>query len=83
MNVLVVTVATKEELIISLDNHLICGIGMVSTVIAVTNALKSKRYDLVINGVAGSFNRSLGASEVVEVNEDYLSELGAKMVIDF
>ena len=52
---------------------------MVSTAIAVTNALKSKRYDLVINaGVAGSFNRSLELGDVVEVNDDYLSELGAQ-----
>jgi len=78
MNVLVVT-ATKEELSLALDNHLVSGVGMVSTAIAVTNALKSKRYDLVINaGVAGSFNRSLELGDVVEVNEDYLSELGAQ-----
>ena len=59
MNVLVVT-ATKEELSIALDNHLVSGVGMVSTAISVTNALKSKQYELVINaGVACSFNRSL------------------------
>ena len=57
---------------------------MVSTAIAVTNALKSNHYDLVINaGVAGSFNRSLEIGDVVEVNEDYLSELGAQDGIDF
>lgn len=78
MNVLVVT-ATKEELSIALDNHLVSGVGMVSTAITVTNALKSKHYDLVINaGVAGSFNKSLELGDVVEVNEDYLSELGAQ-----
>jgi len=65
MNVLVVT-ATKEELSIALDNHLVSGVGMVSTAISVTNALKSKRYDLVINaGIAGSFNRSLELGDVV------------------
>ncbi len=78
MNVLVVT-ATKEELNIASDNHLISGVGMVSTAISVTNALKSKHYDLVINaGVAGSFNRSLQIGDVVEVNEDFISELGAQ-----
>ena len=40
MNVLVVT-STKEELSIALDNHLVSGVGMVSTAIAVSNALKS------------------------------------------
>ena len=78
MNVLVVT-ATKEELNIASDNHLISGVGMVSTAISVTNALKSMHYDLVINaGVAGSFNRSLQIGDVVEVNEDFISELGAQ-----
>ena len=43
MNVLVVT-ATKK-LNIALDNHLVSGVGMVSTAISVTNALKSKHYD--------------------------------------
>ena len=78
MNVLVVT-ATKEELNIASDNHLISGVGMVYTAISVTSALKSKHYDLVINaGVAGSFNRSLQIGDVVEVNEDFISELGAQ-----
>jgi futalosine hydrolase len=78
MNILIVT-ATKEELTIACDNHLVTGVGMVSTAIAVTQALGKKHYDLVINaGIAGSFNRSLTIGEVVEVNEDYLSELGAQ-----
>ncbi len=78
MNVLIVT-ATKEELTIACDNHLVGGIGMVSTAIAVSKALQSKPYDLVINaGIAGSFNRSLNIGDVVEVIEDFLSELGAQ-----
>ena len=83
MNVLIVT-ATKEELTIACDNHLVGGIGMVSTAIAVSKALQSKPYDLVINaGIAGSFNRSLNIGDVVEVSEDFLSELGAQDGIRF
>lgn len=78
MNILIVT-ATKEELTIPFENHLVTGVGMVSTAIAVTRALAKNHYDLVINaGIAGSFNRALTIGEVVEVNEDYLSELGAQ-----
>ena len=78
MNILIVT-ATKQELRITCDNHLVSGVGMVATAIAVSNALQSKCYDLVINaGVAGSFNKSLRLGDVVEVNEDFLSELGAQ-----
>ena len=78
MNVLVVT-ATKQELSIACDNHLVTGVGMVSTAIAVTQALVSQSYDLVVNvGIAGSFNRSFNIGDVVEVNEDFLSELGAQ-----
>jgi len=78
MNILIVT-ATKEELTIDCDNHLVGGVGMVSTAIAVSKALHSKSYDLVINaGIAGSFNRSLKIGDVVEVSEDFISELGAQ-----
>lgn len=78
MNVLIVT-ATKDELTIACDNHLVGGVGMVSTAIAVTKALSLNQYDLVINaGIAGSFNKSLSIGDVVEVSEDFLSELGAQ-----
>jgi futalosine hydrolase len=78
MNFLIVT-ATKEELTLDCNHHLIAGVGMVSTAIAVAKELSSNQYDLVVNvGIAGSFNRSLEVGSVVEVNEDYLSELGAQ-----
>ena len=78
MNFLIVT-ATKEELTLNCNHHLITGVGMVSTAIAVAKELSSNQYDLVVNiGIAGSFNRSLEVGSVVEVNEDYLSELGAQ-----
>ena len=78
MNVLVVT-ATKPELSIDCKHHLVSGVGMVATAIAVTQALSENHYDMVVNaGIAGSFNRSLNIGDVVEVNEDYLSELGAQ-----
>lgn len=78
MNILIVS-ATKEEVNFPVKHHLISGVGMVSTAISVTNALNQNNYDLVINvGIAGSFNRSLKIGDVVEVVEDYLSELGAQ-----
>ena len=78
MNILIVT-ATQAELTIACNNHLVGGVGMVSTTIAVSKALHSKPYDLVINaGIAGSFNRSLKIGDVVEVSEDFISEIGAQ-----
>jgi len=78
MDFLIVS-ATKDELTLDNNRHLVTGVGMVSTAIAVTKELSKNHYDLVINvGVAGSFNRSLELGTVVEVNEDFLSELGAQ-----
>ena len=78
MNFLIVS-ATKEELTLDCNNHLVTGVGMVATAIAVTKELSKNHYDLVINvGVGGSFNRSLEVGSVVEVVEDYISELGAQ-----
>ena len=78
MQVLIVS-ATKDELTIPVKHHLVGGIGMVSTAISVTKALASERYDLVVNiGIAGSFTPSLKIGDVVEVYEDFISELGAQ-----
>ena len=78
MKVLIVS-ATKDEVTLPVTHHLVSGVGMVSTAISVTKALTSSYYDLVINvGIAGSFTSSLKIGDVVEVNEDYLSELGAE-----
>ncbi len=76
--------ATKEEISVSNLTHLVTGVGMVSTAIAVTKALSDTNYDLVINaGIAGSFNRSLNIGQVVEVTRDYFSEIGAQDGVHF
>lgn len=77
MNVLIVS-ATAQEVQTDYP-HLVTGVGMVSTAIAVSRALAEKRYDLVVNaGIAGSFNRSIPLGSVVEVVKDQLSEIGAQ-----
>ncbi|RYY28106.1 MAG: futalosine hydrolase [Sphingobacteriaceae bacterium] len=58
---------------------LITGVGMMATAFALGNQFVQKKYDLAINlGIAGSFDRSLILGEVVEVEVDTLSELGAE-----
>ena len=77
MNVLIVS-ATAQEVQTDYP-HLVTGVGMVATAIAVSKALSEKHYDLVVNaGVAGSFNRSIPIGSVVEVVQDQLSEIGAQ-----
>ena len=77
MNVLIVSATTQE---VQTDYpHLVTGVGMVATAIAVSKALSEKHYDLVVNaGIAGSFNRSIPLGSVVEVVQDQLSEMGAQ-----
>ncbi|MBF90412.1 MAG: futalosine hydrolase [Flavobacteriales bacterium] len=77
MNVLIVSATTQE---VQTDYpHLVTGVGMVATAIAVSKALSEKHYDLVVNaGIAGSFNRSIPLGSVVEVVKDQLSEIGAQ-----
>lgn len=63
---------------------LITGVGMVATAFALGNQFAQKKYDLAINlGIAGSFDRSLVLGEVVQVEADTLSELGAEDDSDF
>lgn len=58
---------------------LVTGVGMVATAFALGRHLATNKYDLVMNlGIAGSFDRNIALGEVVEVTEDYLSELGAE-----
>ena len=60
------------------------GVGMVSTAINTTLALKYDNYDVVFNaGICGSFNRNLEIGNVVNVIEDCFSELGAEDGDDF
>lgn len=77
MNVLIVS-ATAQEVQTDYP-HLVTGVGMVATAIAVTKVLAENDYDMVVNaGIAGSFDRSISLGEVVEVTQDQLSELGAQ-----
>lgn len=63
---------------------LITGVGMVATAFALGAQFAQKKYDLAVNlGIAGSFDRDLHLGEVVEVEEDTLSELGAEDDVDF
>ena len=58
---------------------LVTGVGMTATAFALGRELATKRYDLAINaGIAGAFDRSLKIGEVVSVNLDCFSELGAE-----
>ena len=79
MNVLIVA-STKSEITsdkISDLPILITGVGMVNTAINLTKELNNNDYDLVINmGVAGCFLDEIKIGEVVEVVEDYFSEIG-------
>jgi len=79
MNVLIVA-ATKSEInseIILGFSTLITGVGMVNTAVNLTKELVNNNYDLVINmGIAGSFNSLIKVGDVVEVEEDILSEIG-------
>ena len=79
MNVLIVA-ATKLEITsdkISDLPILITGVGMVNTAINLTKELNNNDYDLVINiGVAGCFSDEIKIGDVIEVVEDYFSEIG-------
>ncbi len=60
-------------------DFLVTGPGMVATTYELTRFILEKKYDLAINiGLAGSFNRSIKIGDVVEVNTDTFSELGAE-----
>ena len=58
---------------------LISGPGMINTMYHLTKLLSQRKYDLVINvGIGGSFDHSLGLGEIVCVESDCFSELGAE-----
>jgi futalosine hydrolase len=57
---------------------LITGVGMVNTALMMGRYMNSL-YDLTINvGICGSFDRNLNLGQVVQVEEDILSEMGAE-----
>jgi futalosine hydrolase len=59
--------------------YLVTGIGSVATTFHLTNHLASKKFDLVINlGVAGTFDRSIVLTEVVNVVQDQFADIGAQ-----
>ncbi len=63
---------------------LITGVGMVATAFALGEQFAQKKYDLAINlGIAGSFDRTVNLGEVVSVEQDILSELGAENDLEF
>ncbi len=89
---ILITAATKEEISllngIKSKNHeldfLVTGVGMVATAYSLTKQLMKNHYDLAVNcGIAGSFDRSIPIGEVVSVNKDIFSELGAEDGNDF
>ena len=79
MNVLIV-VATGSEISSEMIRDfptLTTGVGMLNAAINLTKELHENKYDLVINmGVAGSFSSKIKIGDVVEVTEDYFSEIG-------
>ena len=86
MNILVVA-ATEGEISqlrgIKLVSHkidfLVTGPGMVATTYTLTRYLQGRKFDLAVNvGLAGTFDRSIEIGQVVDVNTDTLSELGAE-----
>ena len=62
---------------------LVTGVGMTATAFYLGKTL-NKNYDAAINlGLAGSFNRNLNIGDVVNVQHDIFSELGAEDGVKF
>lgn len=60
-------------------DYLITGIGMVATTYSLTRYFSHVKPDLAINcGIAGTFNNTIALGEVVRVQKDIFSELGAE-----
>jgi futalosine hydrolase len=58
---------------------LITGIGMVATAYYLGKTLQSYQYDIAINaGIAGCFDKNTTLGEVLNINSDSFSELGAE-----
>lgn len=63
---------------------LITGIGTTFTAFHLTNALREKKYQMVINvGIAGSLTRELNIGEVVAVVSDEFADLGIEKEDEF
>jgi futalosine hydrolase len=76
------TIVNRKSKIVNLTPNaqlLVTGVGMVATAFALGKHLADKKHDLVINlGIAGSFDRSVGIGELVEITKDTFAELGAE-----
>lgn len=73
------TVVFKEHVI----DILICGVGMVSTAFQL-GRLEGRKYDLAIQlGICGAFKKQFQLGDVLRVNVDILSEMGAEDDQDF
>lgn len=58
---------------------LVTGIGMTSTAYKMGKILAVNKYDFALNiGIAGAFDKKLDIGNVVNVNRDVISELGAE-----
>lgn len=58
---------------------LISGIGMMQTCFSLTTLLQQQQYSNVLQaGVAGSFSEEIRLTEIVEVIEDQIGDLGAE-----
>ncbi len=89
---ILIAAATAEEIAILKEietygheiDFLITGIGMVPTAYMITRQFAAGEYDMAFNiGLAGSFDRNLKIGEVVRVEVDHLSEVGAEDEDDF
>jgi len=86
MKILLIAASSDEIIKESFPNSeiLISGVGMVNTTFFLTKELCENQYDLVINmGVAGSFTDEIKVGEVVEIVEDYFSEIGFENGAEF
>jgi futalosine hydrolase len=71
--------AIKSEIENPNSEILITGVGMVATAFSLGKHLADNKFDLAVNlGIAGSFDRSIGIGELVEITKDTFAELGAE-----
>lgn len=88
MKILVVA-ATEHEIVgirnslsekeLTIVDFLITGVGMINTCFELTKHLTHAKYHYVLNvGIAGSFDRDIKIGEVVWVQKELFSEMGAE-----
>ena len=83
MPILIVAATVFESQILSELSHasinvLNTGVGMLNAAHHVTKILNQRKYDLVLNiGICGSYRRRFAIGDVVHIDEEVLSDLGA------